>query len=44
MTIILPLWGEHATDEGQIIAETIHTQPLIAALRVKATSYGSKTI
>nr|XP_027124128.1 replication protein A 70 kDa DNA-binding subunit D-like [Coffea arabica] len=39
MAIILTLWGEHATDEGQIIAETIHTQPLVAALRVKATSY-----
>lgn len=38
---VLTLWGEHESDEGQAIADSIHTEPVIAALTVKVTSYHS---
>ncbi|XP_071911774.1 replication protein A 70 kDa DNA-binding subunit B-like isoform X2 [Coffea arabica] len=37
--LVLTLWDEHEFDEGQQIADMIHTQPIIATLRIKATSY-----
>lgn len=39
MPIILTLWGDHEKDEGHAITEMIHTHPIIAALRVKVSSY-----
>nr|XP_027086623.1 uncharacterized protein LOC113708360 [Coffea arabica] len=42
MPVILTLWGEHETDEGQAIANVIDTMPLIVALRIKVSSYHSK--
>nr|XP_027091801.1 uncharacterized protein LOC113712521 [Coffea arabica] len=42
MPVILTLWGEHETDEGQTIANIIQSMPLIVALRVKVSSYHSK--
>ncbi|XP_071928195.1 replication protein A 70 kDa DNA-binding subunit B-like [Coffea arabica] len=37
--MVLTLWGEHESEEGQDIADMIHTQPVVAALRVRVTSY-----
>nr|XP_027108928.1 replication protein A 70 kDa DNA-binding subunit B-like [Coffea arabica] len=39
MPVILTLWGEHETDEGQALANIIDTMPLIVALRIKVSSY-----
>ena len=44
MPVILTLWGEHETDEGQMIANVIDTMPLIVALRIKVSSYHSEYI
>ena len=40
--MLLTLWGDYETEEGQTIIEMIHTQSITAALRVKVTSYRSK--
>ncbi|XP_027166146.1 replication protein A 70 kDa DNA-binding subunit B-like [Coffea eugenioides] len=37
--MVLTLWGEHESEERQDIADMIHTQPVVAALRVRVTSY-----
>ena len=44
MPVILTLWGEHETDEGQALANIIDTMPLIVALRIKVSSYHSEYI
>ena len=42
MPVILTLWGDHETDEGQALTNIVQNMPFIAALRLKVTSYHSK--
>nr|XP_027064184.1 replication protein A 70 kDa DNA-binding subunit B-like isoform X2 [Coffea arabica] len=39
MPVILTLWGDHETNEGQAIANMIQSMPLIVGLRLRVSSY-----
>ena len=39
MPVALTLWGDYEAEEGQILADKIHTQPILAAIKIKVTSY-----
>ena len=34
MPVALTLWGDYEAKEGQILTDKIHTQPILAAIKI----------